>query len=139
MSNLLNKSSLYDLKKRGESGDNLSAFSTADGPSLPSYNREAKYGNPTTSPFEASITDPIGGFTGEDHMVKLLKEGISSERIGPTNYLPDVAGTNTPSSFRPADFDLEGESLYPNFNNSFGVPGTTSTYQNAFPDPNAKF
>ena len=56
----------------------------------------------------------------KDHLKELLDTKIASTRNGGdgTGYLAGVGGTNSPSSFRPLDFDLEGKPLYPNYNNN---------------------
>ena len=130
MSNLLNKKSLYDMSKRGVEGNNVSDWDTQNGPGAGYYDRDADSGNPTTSPFAP-----------KDHLKELLDTKIASTRNGGdgTGYLADVGGTVHPSAYRPLDYDLEGKPLYPNYNNNFGVPGENSTYENSFPDPDAKF
>jgi hypothetical protein len=127
MSNLLNKKSLYDMSKRGVEGNNVGDFTT---PGSGFWDRDADTGNPTESPFSE-----------KDHLKKLLDQKISSTRNGGdgTAYLSDVGGTVHPSAYRPLDYDLEGKPLYPNYDNNFGTPGANSTYENSFPDPDAKF
>ena len=144
MSNLLNKKSLYDLKKRNVEGNNISVFNSLDGPNQPSYNRDFRGAGPNESPFSFDSSKP---YPGSDHLVALLENTISSNRKGDgsTVYLSTVFGASEPSSFRPEDLDLEGQSLYPNYGggplggSQFGTPG--SDYKNAqlAIDPDSKF
>ena len=131
MSKLLNKKSLYDLPKRNVQGSALKDF-TDYGPGQGYWDRDADLGDPTESPFDS-----------KDHLKQLLENKITSTRNGGmyTSYLSDVGGTTHPSSYRPLDFDLERNPLYPNYDTNFGTPGPNSTYQNNFlaVDPQAKF
>ena len=132
MSKLLNKKSIFDLPTRGVEGQAVGDFTGyGPGPNA-AYDRDADLGDPTVSPFEQ-----------DDHLKELLSNKITSTRNGGTysSYLSGVGGTEEASSYRPIDYDLEQNPLYPNYDSEFGTPGTNSTYENHFKsiDPQAKF
>ena len=135
---LLNKKSLYDLSQgRGDAGSNLE--DQIGNRIEPGWDREADIGSPNGSPFRGNMREFSNTGT-DDHMVHLLQGNIDSERLG-DGYVPNPANARylekTPVGV--PDFDLEKQSMYPNYDNNFGTAGSTYKDAKQTEDPNARF
>ena len=133
---LADKKSLYDLRKRGTLGNTVDQDSEPHSDKM--WYREADMGDPTESPFNESSVPSAGD--PEDHMRALLEGTIKSRRLG-DGYTPDPANMSYLERLPVGvdDSDLEGKSLYPNYDNNFGIAGSTYKDAKQADDPDARF